>query len=202
MNRADEILNFWFGHIEETVLPTPNRQKIWFAPTPEIDEEIRQKFEDDLKKAIQGVYIPWEESARGSLALMILFDQFSRNVYRNTPNAFTQDQKALDLVLRGIEREYDHSLSLVERAFYYMPFMHSEVLEMQTTSVRAYKILVDLSFPEARPTFERFLDAAIQRFEIIKTFGRFPTRNQILSRQSTPQEMEYLKTIANRLKNE
>lgn len=201
MNRADEVLNFWLGHIEETLLPTENRQKIWFSVSPEIDEEIKNKFEEDLNKAIQGVYTAWEEGPRGSLALIILFDQFSRKIYRDTPKAFAQDQKALDLVLRGVEREYDHSLSLIERAFYYMPFMHSEAFEMQSTSVRAYKILVDLSFPEARSIFERFLDVAIQNFEIIKNFGRFPGRNQILNRKSTQQEIEYLKTVSDQSKS-
>lgn len=189
------ILDYWFGRIEETVLPSENRQRIWFAGTPEVDKEITTKFKADLDKAIKGTYQSWEESPRGSLALVILFDQFSRNIFRGKPEAFDQDQKALDFVLRGIEREYDHSLSLVERAFYYMPFMHSESVEMQSTAVRAYKILVDLSFPEARAIFERFLNAAIEHFEVIKTFDRFPARNEALSRKSTSEEIEYLKQL-------
>lgn len=192
----ERILDYWLGHIEQTVLPSSHRQHVWFAGTPDVDQEIREKFSEDLAKAKSGIYQSWEESPRGSLALVILFDQFSRNIYRNTAEAFATDSRALNLVLRGIEKEYDHSLSLIERAFYYMPFMHSENLDMQSTSVRAFKILIDLSFPEARALFERFLDAAIHHYEVIRNFGRFPTRNKLLDRTSTPEEEVYLKKLA------
>jgi uncharacterized protein (DUF924 family) len=189
----DKILHFWFGHIESTVLPTQNRTRIWFGATPEGDKEIIEHFKVDTEKAICADYDDWESDPRGSLALIILLDQFSRSIYRRTPMAFTQDQKALDVCVRGIERQYDHELSLIERAFFYMPLMHSENHEMQATSVRAFKMLVDLSFPEARATYENFFEYAMRHFEIVEKFGRFPHRNLIVGRTSTPEEEEFMK---------
>lgn len=190
--RAEEILHFWFGRIEETVLPSQNRSRIWFNGGAEVDREIKTKFGEDLDKAILGEYQHWESSPRGALALIILLDQFSRNIHRGMPMAFTQDQKALDVCVRGVERQFDHEISLIERAFFYMPFMHSESLDMQTTSLRAFKMLVDLSFPEGRPMFENFFDFAMQHYEIVEKYGRFPHRNAILGRENTDAEAHFL----------
>lgn len=189
----DTVLHFWFGHVESTVLPTQNRTRIWFGATPEGDHEIIEKFKLTNEKALCGECDDWEDDARGSLALIVVLDQFSRSIYRKTPMAFTQDQKALDVCVRGIERQYDHELSLIERAFFYMPLMHSENAEMQATSVRAFKMLVDLSFPEARSTYESFFEYALRHYEIVERFGRFPHRNSIIGRESSKEEEEFLK---------
>lgn len=195
--RAAEIIDYWFGRVEETVMPTSNRNRIWFNGGRVVDDEIKEKFGDDFDKAVLGEYDHWDATPRGSLALVIILDQFSRNIHRDTPMAFTQDQKALDVCVRGIERQFDHAISLIERAFYYMPFMHSESIDMQQTSMRAYKMLVDLSFPEARPTFENFFEYAVKHFEIIEKYGRYPYRNTILGRESTPEEVEYIEKFGN-----
>lgn len=188
----DKVLHFWFGHIESTVLPTQDRTRIWFGATSEGDQQIIEQFKTVSNEAICGNYDSWESEPRGSLALIIIFDQFSRSIFRKTAMAFTQDQKALDVCIRGIERQYDHELSLIERAFFYMPLMHSENREMQATSVRAFKMLVDLSFPEARSIYDNFFEYALRHFEIIEKFGRFPHRNVIIGRDSTPEEEEFL----------
>lgn len=193
--KVQEILKFWFGRVEETILPTQNRSKIWFGGGKELDDQIRERFGDDLDKAILGEYDHWDKDPRGSLALIIILDQFSRNIHRDMPMAYTQDQKALDVCVRGIERQYDHEVSLIERSFFYMPFMHSENLEMQTTSLRAFKMLVDLSFPEGRPIFENFYKYAISHYKVIERYGRFPSRNKVLGRDCAPDEIEYLKNI-------
>lgn len=193
-NRIEEILNYWFGHVEETILPSSHRTEIWFGGKKEIDDEIKEKFHEDYKKAINGEYAEWEQEPRGTLALIILHDQFSRHIYRNTPLAYAQDQRALDLCLQGIQKEYDHSFSLIERVFFYFPLMHTENLEMQATGVRAFQILVNLAFPETRGIYENFLNYAIKHYETIKRFSRFPERNIILGRPSTAEEIEYLKT--------
>lgn len=188
----DRILDFWFGHVESTLLPSEHRTQIWFSASEEADKEILENFKSETEQAICGNFDSWEKEPRGSLALIILLDQFSRSIYRKTPMAFTQDQKALDLCVRGIERQYDHELSLIERAFFYMPLMHSESTEMQSTSVRAFKMLVDLSFPEGRNLYESFFDYALRHYEVIERFGRFPHRNSIVGRKSTPEEEEFL----------
>ncbi len=191
-DRAEEILKFWFGKVEENVFPSPIRTHIWFGNDIEIDDEIRSKFSYDLEKAVLGDYSDWEDNSRTSLALIILFDQFSRHIYKDTPLAYAQDHRALDLCLKGIERKYDHVISLMERAFFYFPLMHSENVEIQATSIRAYKILLDLSFPEAKGIFESFLDYALRHFDVIKRFGRFPDRNKALGRSSTKEEISFL----------
>ncbi|MGB6975857.1 MAG: DUF924 family protein [Gammaproteobacteria bacterium] len=194
MKHADEILHYWFGHVEETVLPSENRTRIWFGGNKEVDEEIKAKFGDDWQKAVNGQCVEWENDPHGMLGLIILFDQFTRHIHRQTPASFAQDQKALDLCLRGIQKEFDHLLSLIERVFFYFPLMHSESLEMQATAVRAYQILVNLAFPETRAIYENFLAYAIKHYEVIKHFGRFPHRNLLLGRMSTAEELEFLKT--------
>lgn len=193
MNRAEEILEYWFGHVEDTIQPSEHRTEIWFGGKKEVDDVIRDKFSGDLHKAIANQYEDWEREPRGTLALIILLDQFSRHINRDTPGAFEQDQKALDLCLYGIQHEFDHALSLIERVFFYIPLMHSESLEMQATAIRAYQILVNLAFPETRSIYENFLNYTIKHYEVIKQFGRFPHRNEILGRTSTPEESDYLK---------
>lgn len=193
-NKIDEILNYWFGGIDDNALPPSQRTEIWFGAKKETDEEIRNKFGEDLKKALAGEYADWEQDPRGSLALIILLDQFSRHIYRDTAHAYQQDQKALDICLQGIQKENDHALSLLERAFFYFPLMHAENIDMQATSLRAFQILVNLSFSETRSVYENFAEYALGHYEVIKRFGRFPHRNIALGRPSTTEELEYLKT--------
>jgi uncharacterized protein (DUF924 family) len=193
MERVEEILSYWFGSADESALPSPQRTHLWFSNDIDVDNEIRSKFSLDLEKAVLGDYKEWEDSARSSLAMIILLDQFSRRIYRDTPLAYAQDHRVLDLSLRGIERQFDHVITLISRTFYYYPLMHSENVEIQATSIRAYKILLDLSFPEAKGIFENFLDYALKHFDVIKRFGRFPERNKALGRISTKEEIKYLK---------
>lgn len=192
--RVEEVLKYWFGHVEETALPSAHRTEVWFGGKKETDDEVKGNFSSDLQNAIAGKYVDWEKDPHSYLALIIIFDQFSRHIYRNAPQAFAQDQMALDLCLRGVQQEFDHALSLIERVFFYMPLMHSENLEMQSTSVRAYQILVNLSFPETRSVYENFLEYAVKHYEVIRRFGRFPHRNILLGRPSTAEELEFLKT--------
>lgn len=191
--QIDAILEYWFGHVEQTLLPSEHRTWVWFSGDPKVDAEIKEKFYDDFIKAARGDLTEWEQAPRGMLALIILLDQFSRHIYRHGPQAFEQDRKALELCLRGIELQHDHMLSLMERVFFYFPLMHSENPEMQSLSLRAYEMLLGLSFPETRPVFEKFLDYAIRHHEIISRFGRFPYRNETLGRASTHAELEFLK---------
>src|ERR1700730_8218324 len=109
-DKADAILQYWFGEAEGVALPSQELTHKWFASDPKIDAEVKEKFQEDYKKALNGDYASWENTARGTLALIVLFDQYSRHMYRNTPQSFAQDQKALDLCLKGIERQYDHLL--------------------------------------------------------------------------------------------
>ena len=193
--RQNEILDFWFGRVEETIIPSENRARIWFGEDDEIDGLIRDKFLDDLNNAITGKHSDWNSTARGQLALIIILDQFSRHIYRGTSNAYETDQQAMDICLAGLSLEYDHQLSLIERVFFYFPLLHSEDIEMQKKSVQAYRMLSDLSFAETRVIFESFFKFANHHFSVINRFGRFPQRNQSLNRVMTSHEQSYLNEI-------
>jgi uncharacterized protein (DUF924 family) len=189
-NRIEEILHFWFGDLQTINLE--ERVKLWFGGEEETDRLIRDKFEPDLLQAISGELARWEETPRGSLALIILLDQFSRNIYRNTPRAFAQDKMALGICLRGMDQGKDLVLDLLERVFFYLPMEHAENLEIQRKSVKAFESLVKAAPPDMKNTFESFLDYAVRHYAIIEKFGRFPHRNEILGRASTPEELEFL----------
>lgn len=189
------ILKFWFGHVEETIIPSENRARIWFAENPQVDTEIKSLFAFELERAIKGEFAHWETVPHGQLALIILLDQFSRHVYRNKPEAFAQDDYALSICQRGIEHHKDHDLSLIERVFYYFPLLHAEHIRCQELAIQSYQVLVELAFPETRIIYESFFKFANHHYNIIRRFGRFPQRNAILSRKSTAEELDYLVQI-------
>jgi uncharacterized protein (DUF924 family) len=197
MASAQEILEFWFEHLDDSQKihhSLPHVRK-WFTKNAQFDNTIRERFETDLINARQGQYKAWEHSAIGCLALILLFDQFSRNLYRNTPAMFATDSVALDLTRRCIEEGLDNQLPLIYRVFLYMPLMHAEDLEVQELSMKAFQILVDeskLKSPQSVPYFEYTLAYAKRHRDIIKQFGRFPHRNKILARPSTAEEEIFL----------
>jgi uncharacterized protein (DUF924 family) len=192
MEKIEKILNYWFDDVDMTALPSAHLKEKWFMEKPDVDQDIKDKFYPDFLSAAQGNYDDWADTPRGCLSLIILLDQFSRHIYRGTAQAFAQDDKALQLCLMGIDRQYDHMLSLTERAFFYFPLMHAENSEMQYLALRAYDILNTLSFPEARILFEKLLNDAIHRNDMITKYGRFPGRNAVLGRISTPEEEIFL----------
>lgn len=191
--RYEEILKFWFGQVEQTVIPTENQARLWFDESPLVDEEIRKQFSGDLEAASAGQFDLWCDSPRGRLALLIVLDQFSRHIYRDTPKAFSQDAKALEICQGGITQQADHQLSLIERVFYYFPLLHSETIKEQELSIANYQLLVDVAFPETKMIYDSFLKFARYHYSVIRRFGRFPQRNEVLSRVSTPEEVTYLK---------
>jgi uncharacterized protein (DUF924 family) len=191
----ETILKFWFGRPEEAVLPSEERAQVWFGDSPEVDKEIKSRFSEYLKQAIAGQCTEWEQTSRAQLALIILLDQFSRHIYRNSPDAFAQDDYALSVCLRGLEKQHDHQLDLMERVFYYYPLLHSEHLVHQERSLQAYQSLMEVAFPETQIIYESFLKFANHHYTIIRRFGRFPQRNVVLSRESTDEETNYLKEV-------
>jgi len=191
----EDILNYWFGELKESEAPSSDYYKIWFAKRIEIDQYIKTTFEEDLELAVGGKLKSWENTPRGTLALIILLDQFSRNIYRGTAKAFSQDSLALDVCLRGIEKGFDKRLHPVERLFLYMPLEHSEDLEIQKKSVEYFSVLEKTftSTPSLVSIISEFKNYAEKHYVIIERFGRFPHRNEVLGRESTPQEIEFLK---------
>ncbi len=186
------LLSYWFGRIEETIVPSENRAKIWFGENQAVDAEIKDKFMDIYQAAVNNELKMWQQTSRGQLALIILLDQFSRHIHRDTSEAFSCDKRALDICSGGVHDMSEHELSLIERVFYYLPLMHSECPDHQALSLQCYGMLVDLALPETKMVYEGFYRFAQHHYIAIKKFGRFPQRNQLLSRQSTDAELAYL----------
>lgn len=191
-NRIFEILNFWFGF-----LPRPNffpiaKISIWFARTSLEDSQIRDQFLKDIVHAQRGNYNDWRRTPHGRLALILLLDQFPRHIYRNQPQEFMFDRMARALAWEGIQKGDDRHLYPIERAFFYLPFEHAEDLNLQNFSLNLYQRLVAESPASIRPQMEDFLQAARISWQQISRFGRFPYRNLILGRDSTPEEIVFL----------
>lgn len=179
MEEYVKVLDFWFEEL------TPEQ---WFKKDPNLDNLIRDKFEDLYSSITCGGYLQWRNNPFSLLAKIIVLDQFSRNMFRDTQKMFTFDMLALNLAKLGIDRGFDKELSFEERAFMYMPFMHSEDIEDQNKCVELFK---ELAKEDSK--YENNLNFAIRHKEIIEQFNRFPHRNEILERPSTSQEIEFLK---------
>jgi len=198
MSDYKAILEFWFDGLDDlSILDTNSSQvKKWFIKDEVFDLEIKNRFEGDLNKAKNGKCSAWEETLDGRLALIILFDQFSRNIYRNTLGMFENDFLALNLSLQMIESVADIKFSLIKRAFIYLPLMHSEDVKTQEISVGCYENLLKDAYkisPKNISYFQNTLDFAKKHFNIVRDFGRFPHRNVILGRVSTEKEEGFLR---------
>ncbi len=191
----EKVLLFWFGPKANADIPDIKRTELWFGGDPKTDFEIKSKFEYLINAGKKGQLDHWCDTAHGCLALIIILDQFSRNCYRDSKNAFTQDEKALRICLDGIENSVDQKLSLIERVFFYMPLEHSENINIQIKSVAGFKSLVDLSLQETKAMFTNFYDYAIEHYRVIEEFGRFPYRNEALGRATTVAEKEFLNNL-------
>ncbi len=169
-----DIIHFWFEEIDS---------KKWSSVDPEFDQLIQTRFQGLMLQAAAGELYTWRSDDHGRLAEIIILDQFSRNVYRNTPQAFAQDAMALVLAQEAIRAQADHGLTPIERNFLYMPFMHSE---SPAIHVYAEKIFHEHA-PQGNYEFE------LKHKRIIDRFGRYPHRNATLGRESTREEIEFLK---------
>ncbi len=192
-DKIHELLNFWFGHLGSADLPNSDRTNLWFGENEAIKQQLLQVFNKEYEEAIAGKLTDWEKTPRGRLALIILLDQFSRYIHRRSALAFSCDQQAQQLCVEGLREKMDQSLTLIERVFFYMPLVHSEDSDTQEKSIRLYQSLVSLSMSETTQIYQLFLAYAYAHFRVIKEFGRFPQRNQILGRQSTDAELAFLK---------
>ena len=180
MELEQRILEFWFGAPGSP--EHGKKRKAWFMADDAFDAEIRAQFMDDFEAAARGDLDAMADQSTGALALIILLDQFSRNMFRGTARAFSTDPKALSIADATVVRGLDQALTDIERAFVYLPFEHSENLEDQDRSVALYEALGDAES----------LDYAEQHRVIIQRFGRFPHRNALLGRDSTPEETAFL----------
>lgn len=173
--KIQKIVDFWF---KETA---PAQ---WFQKSEAFDAAIRARFEDDYNKALNGEYDVWKAHAIGSLALCIVLDQFPRNMYRGTSKAFEADSKALAIANEAVAHKFDDELAPMQAFFLYLPFEHSEDLKDQETALSLFSKIKE----EAPIGYEY----ALKHYDVIKAYGRFPHRNEILGRENTAAEKEYL----------
>jgi len=199
MDEARQVRDFWFGKLPLTAQALGQRLNLWFPDDERADvarnwdEAIRARFGTLVERAALGDLASWADSPRRCLSLILLLDQFPRNLYRGTARAFASDDHALAVTLSGMESAADAALDVVERLFFYMPLQHSEVREIQDESVAGYRRLVEEAPQELRGAFEESLKYAEQHRSVIERFGRFPHRNRALQRVSTPEEIVWLR---------
>ncbi len=189
MSTFQEILDFWFGTDEQNPMA---KAAMWWKPDAALDEQIKQRFASEIHEAIQGKLDPWKASPEGTLAWIILLDQFSRNIFRNSHQAFSQDPLALTATLKAIERGDDQKLGAIHRWFLYMPLMHSEDPNIHRRSLEIYTRLAESAPDNFKEALKSAYDFAERHAKIIFRFGRYPHRNKILGRKSTPEEETFL----------
>lgn len=189
----DTIREFWFGNSPDDAVVAQERAKLWWIKRDETDHAIRQRFEQYVHQAARHALDAWAETPQGRLALIILTDQFPRNMYRNTPAAFACDEQARAWCREGLRKGEHLLLRPIERVFFYLPLEHSESMEDQDQSVALFRELVDGMGAQGREVFGGYLDYALRHREVIARFGRFPHRNPILGRASTGEETAFLK---------
>jgi uncharacterized protein (DUF924 family) len=185
----EDVLRFWLGNPGDPPLTNAKR---WWKKDAAFDAEIRERFGRALEEASAGGLAAWRTSARGRLALVIVLDQFSRNVFRGTARAFAQDRLARALVIETLERGDDRSLAIVEREFLLMPLVHAEDGGDQQRALTEFARLRDEAPPELRDHIGEALGYAKLHADIVARFGRFPHRNSILDRTNTGEEAVFL----------
>lgn len=192
--RIDAILSFWFMEHALSAPQIDGRMDTWFGEDPIFDEEIAKEFAGDVENASDGKLDHWAHEPRGRLALILLLDQFRRNIFRNSPEAFAKDNAALRLCVEGAMENRDKGLAPIHRVFFYMPLQHAESRKVQAKSRKIYGRLAEAASPTYKETFETVAQFADLHADIIEQFGRFPHRNRLLNRENTAEEEEYLAT--------
>tara|TARA_R110002072_G_scaffold64203_2_gene159189 strand:- start:29498 stop:30037 length:540 start_codon:yes stop_codon:yes gene_type:complete len=173
--QSRDILKFWFEEL---------KSHQWFVKDEDLDKEIKDRFSDIHAQAVTGELEDWRNNSLGRVAEIIVIDQFSRNIFRNQKESFLYDSVALVLAQEAITAKADQSLSSEKKAFLYMPFMHSESKLIHQTALELY----------SQEGLEYNLEFELKHKKIIDQFGRYPHRNEILGRESTPEEIEFLKS--------
>ena len=194
MSEIEQVLEFWFGACGPDGALDRGKQKMWFSAGRQYDADIRKRFGKLHRRAARGeLDAEWAATPRGRIALIVVLDQFSRHIHRGTAAAFAQDPAAQRLAMTGVEQGADRELIPAQRAFFYLPFEHAEDLKLQRFGARLFERLAAGVAPAWRKEYAGFADYAGHHRDIIERFGRFPHRNRILGRASTPEEVEFLK---------
>lgn len=187
-----EIVAFWLGPSLEGPESASARRDWWYRGGPSVDEDIGARFGTQVEQACEGALIDWQGTSDGALALILLLDQFTRNLYRNTPRAYAGDARAFEIVNRAIEQKLDLALHPVARIWLYHPFHHSESIEEQDAGAALLDDLAATAPSEWRPYIQRSVKGWGRHRDIVARFGRFPHRNSVLGRTSSDEERKFL----------
>lgn len=187
----DEIHAYWFGQLDDHGMADPGRNALWFRATAADDARCRARFAGPVAQALRGELADWEDTDRGLIALILLLDQFTRTIFRGTPQAFAGDTRALALALHCIGHGHHQRLPVIHQVFLYLPLEHSEDLGVQEQCVELFEALAKVTGLPALADYTRY---AVAHRDVIARFGRFPHRNAILGRQSSAAELDYLET--------
>ncbi len=188
----ESIIGFWFGDEEDDAAVAKAQSALWWAKSEATDEIIRSRFGAIVEVAGSGELDHWADESHGLLALILLTDQFTRNILRGASESFDYDAKARQWCKSGLGVGVDRELRHIQRVFFYLPMEHSEDIEDQERSVELFRTLADEAPSEHRALFGGYVDFAIRHRDIVGRFGRFPHRNKILGRESTPEEIAFL----------
>lgn len=191
--QVEAVLTYWFGTLEGHDDIDRSKSALWWAGGDAVDADVRARFGDHVERALAGGLTDWAATPRGSLARVIVLDQFTRNIGRGTPAAFAGDADALRTCLAATEAGHDRQLRLVERWFLYMPMMHAEDRDMARRSVATFEALSrEIAEAENAEALGDPLSHARTHADIVLRFGRYPHRNAILGRENTPDEDAFL----------
>ena len=189
-----DVIAYWLGDTESDPAAAHARNRFWYRATIQIDCAIKDRFEDLHASIRNGRLLHWGEGAEGALAVVIVLDQFSRNMFRGQREAFGQDSLARAITVRALDREFDDQLSVPGKVFLCHPFTHSESPIDQDRAVNTYALMVDRVSDDWKPFVQSFVNHAKGHRDLIQRFGRFPHRNAAMLRQSTTEEESYLRS--------
>lgn len=193
METQDTIRSYWFGDSVSDADVVREKSALWWGKDPEVDAAMARRFRRALAAAETGTLDAWSQTTAGRLALILLTDQFPRNIYRGQARSFSFDRLALAWCLEGLRDRRDRPLRLIERVFFYMPLEHSEDLDHQVRSVALFEALLAEAPADLKETFAGYAEFARRHHAIIARFGRFPHRNAILGRHPTDAELAFLR---------
>jgi uncharacterized protein (DUF924 family) len=189
----EDVLDFWFGELNEFGCSSPEHRKRWWTKSDAFDDAIKSHFLHEYEAVVAAERETWRNTERGALAYIIVLDQFSRNMFRGAPEMFAADELSREACREGLDAGFDTELAFDERVFFYLPLEHSESIADHLRCHEIFERLLESAPEDLEADAKYYLDYASQHRAIVERFGRYPHRNETLGRASTPEETEFLK---------
>ena len=190
--RIEDVLDFWFGELNELGCASPEHRRRWWTKSDSLDEAVRSTFLQDYEAVVAGECDAWRSTARGTLAYIIVLDQFSRNMFRGTPKMFAADELAREACYEGLDAGFDGELEFDEHLFFCLPLAHSESMVDHRRCAEFFHALIESCDKSLETDAHAYLESVDNHRKIVERFGRYPHRNETLGRASTQEEAEFL----------